>query len=105
MDNEALVDDDGDGLIEILDLTMLHNMRYNLEGTTYRTNIRGVADASGCPSSGCFGYELISNLSFDTDGDGTWSGDHSNGYTLDSDDSASPYFVVANGGWVPNRTP
>ena len=94
-------DADGDGLIEIFSLTRLHNMRYDLDGSHYRTNDSDVGDDFGCPDGGCFGYELISNLSFDANGNGhTWSG--SNGsYRLDSEDSAPPYFVVANGGWEP----
>ena len=96
------VDADGDGLIEIYNLTMLHNMRYDLDGTSYKTNGSDPGDNSGCPDSGCFGYELVSNLSFDADGDGsTWSGNHSNGYTLDSGDSAEPYFDTDDGGWEP----
>ena len=37
------VDSDHDGLIEIDSLLMLHNMRYNLAGTSYKTS-----DQLGC---------------------------------------------------------
>ena len=102
------VDDDGNGLIEIDSLEKLHNIRYNLIGTSYKTSDDDVGDKTGCGGIGelvkCNGYELTQNLSFDKDNDGTWSGDSTSGYTLDVDDNASPYFVVdaaGNGGWEP----
>ena len=108
------VDDDGDGLIEINSLLMLHNIRYNLDGTGFKApddNRDATGDKTGCGKTGsvvCNGYELTQDLSFDKDGDGnTWtvpppSPDSNNvGYTLDPDDSASPYFIVADGGWKP----
>ena len=91
--NTGKVDADGDGLIEIHDLTMLHNMRYNLAGTSYKDAADAVGITLGCPGGSCTGYELVSDLDFDKDGDGTtWSGDSTNGYTLDSGDSQAPYF-------------
>ncbi len=98
-----IVDEDGDGLIEIHDLAMLHNMRYDLAGLSYKTSTASVGDSSGCPALGCIGYELVQPLDFDTDDDGTWSGDSSQGYSLDENDSMAPYFVVdsAAGGWQP----
>ena len=102
------VDDDGDGLIEIDSLLMLHNIRHNLDGTGYKApddNRDATGDKTGCGKTGsvvCNGYELTQDLSFDKDGDGeTWSGDSSSGYTLDPEDNASPYFIVADGGWKP----
>ncbi len=98
-----IVDEDGDGLIEIHDLAMLHNMRYDLAGGSYKTSIASVGDSLGCPARGCIGYELMRDLDFDKDDNGTWSGDSSEGYSLDGDDSMAPYFVVdsAAGGWQP----
>ena len=52
------VDRDGDGLIEIDSLTMLHNMRYNLAGTSYKESADAPGAAYGCPAAGCRGYEL-----------------------------------------------
>ena len=99
------VDADSDGLIEIYDLTMLHNMRHNLSGTSYKDSASASGVTAGCPADTCKGYELVSDLDFDKDGDGrTWSGDSTNGYTLDGDDSQAPYFVTANGGWEPIGT-
>ena len=99
----AAVDPDGDGLIDIDDLTMLHNMRHNLAGTSYRTSATADGNTTGCPQGVCTGYELTGDLDFDTDGNGTWSGNSSDGYTLDANDSTAPYFEVTNGagGWQP----
>ena len=101
-------DNDNDGLIEIYSLTDLHNMRHNLEGTSYKTGAGSAGDSSGCPrdvDGGCFGYELMQDLDFDGDGDGgTWQEDSDGGYTLDADDSQADYFLVDEngaGGWLP----
>ena len=59
------VDVDDDGLIEIDTLERLYNIRYNLEGTSYKTSESDVGNASGCPSSGCVGYELTASFDFD----------------------------------------
>ena len=63
------VDDDNDGLIEISSLLMLHNMRFNLNGTHYDDSTS--SSNAGCPTRGCNGYELITDLNFDKDGDGS----------------------------------
>ncbi len=102
-----LVDEDGDGLIEIDDLTLLYDMglRHKLIGTVYEDSAAVFEDATGCPASGCIGYELTRDLDFDRDGDGAaWSGTSSLGYSLDQDDSMAPYFEVdaeGGGGWQP----
>ena len=98
-------DFDGDGLIDIYDLTMLHNMRYDLQGSSYKTSADGPGITTGCPQTGCSGYELTSDLDFDTDGDGTWR-ENSGAYMLDDKDSRAPYFVVSegSGGWEPIGT-
>ena len=102
---DDLADRDGNGLIEIDDLGMLHNMRYNLAGTGYKTSTASVGDSSGCPVTGCIGYELTGNLDFDLNGDGTsWSGNNEGSYTLDEGDSNDDYFLVDDdgaGGWLP----
>ena len=99
-------DADRDGLIEIHDLTMLHNMRHDLAGTSYKSNSTStIGNSLGCPAAGCNGYELVGNLDFDADGDGSsWTGDSAANYALDADDSHAPYFVVdhrSTGGWLP----
>ena len=98
----ANIDSDGDGLIDIRSLLMLHNMRYNLTGTSYKTNDSDTGLTTGCPSDTCSGYELLVSLNFDQDGDGsTWT-ESGGTYTLDSGDSQAPYFdVIGQGGWQP----
>ena len=55
-------DPDGDGLIEIYTAKMLHNIRYNVDGTSYRSVMNGGRNSSDCPSGGCHGYELTANI-------------------------------------------
>ncbi len=102
---EVAVDGDGDGLIEIRNLTMLHDMRHELTGAGYKISAGAEGNNLGCPAGGgCFGYELAQHLDFDTDGDGTWSGDSEGGYRLDPDDHHPDYFPVDEngvGGWRP----
>ena len=56
------IDDDGDGLIEITTATEFNNIRHNLDATSYKTSGAGSGDATGCPTSGCNGYELTANI-------------------------------------------
>ena len=99
------VDRDANGLIELYTLRQLHNMRYNLSGSSYKTHTAGTGSTAGCPNTGCNGYELMNDLDFDTDGDGqTWTQDSSGNYSLDSGDNTAPYFVIdssGSGGWQP----
>ena len=60
----ADVDIDNDGLIEISTLQQLDLMRYDLAGTSLN------GDSTGCPVTGCNGYELVADLDFDTNGNG-----------------------------------
>ena len=57
-------DSDNDGLIDIVTLRQLHNMRYNLYGTSYKTGENARAVTLGCPVDGCKGYELLNDLDF-----------------------------------------
>ena len=59
-----LADSDGDGLIDIHNLNALDNIRRNLLATSYMTDEDDQGDDSGCPESGCFGYELTRDLYF-----------------------------------------
>ena len=99
------VDRDANGLIELYTLTQLHNMRYNLSGSSYKTSTADTGSTTGCPNDACNGYELMNEVEFDTDGDGqSWTQDSSGNYSLDSGDSAAPYFVIdssGSGGWQP----
>ena len=102
---ERAVDEDRNGLIDIDSLTMLHNMRHDLAGTSYRSGADSVRNTIGCPDMGCTGYELTGNLDFDADGDGSsWTGNSNQGYLLDTGDSRALWFVVDSdgaGGWQP----
>lgn len=73
-------DADDDGLIEVANLAQLDAIRHDLDGDgsptpanpdTYAAAFPGAAAGMGCPElSGCTGYELVSNLDFDTNGNG-----------------------------------
>ena len=99
------VDRDANGLIELYTLRQLHNMRYDLNGSSYKTSAADTGSTIGCPDAGCNGYELMNDVELDTDGDGqSWTQDSSGNYSLDSGDSAAPYFVIdssGSGGWQP----
>ena len=65
------VDIDNDGLIEIDNIEGLNAIRYQPDGTGYRQEVTAPKITTGCPSTGCKGYELTRNLSFAEDSD--WS--------------------------------
>ena len=68
---DNFADFDGDGLIDIYNLEMLHNMRHNLAGTSYKNASDATGVTAGCPvDGGCTGYELMNDLDFDRNGDG-----------------------------------
>ena len=110
-------DTDDDALIEVNSLLQLDAIRFDLDGNgvadapkgsrgpdkgpndteqspnarRYRAAFPNAADNMGCPSSGCAGYELTANLTFDTDGD-------------NDIDSADGELSWNNGaGWTPHR--
>ena len=109
---DADIDNDNDGLIEIWTLEQLHNMRYDLAGSSYKTSSAGTGITTGASATepaNCddgnaattvvlCGYELMQDLDFDLDGDGTTVNPDG---TLDDGDNAVPYFVVSDGGWNP----
>ena len=71
-------DSDGDGLIEVANLEQLDAIRWDLDGdgspvsnaTGYYAAFPNAVAGMGCPDSECSGYELISDLDFDTNGNG-----------------------------------
>ena len=72
-------DADDDGLIEVTSLAQLNAIRWDLNGdgtptsanaSNYSAAFPNAASGMGCPSTGCTGYELTTNLDFDTNGDG-----------------------------------
>ena len=58
--------------------TQLNAIRWDLDGdgspssnaTGYNAAFPNAVAGMGCPDSGCSGYELISDLDFDTNGNG-----------------------------------
>lgn len=62
--NRTDYDLDDDGLIEINDWADLNEMR-NSYGNNYL-----YGSSAGCPVTGCAGFELTTDLDFDTDGNG-----------------------------------
>ncbi|MCD9460124.1 thrombospondin type 3 repeat-containing protein [Marinibactrum halimedae] len=68
--DNADIDDDNDRLIEIYTLEDLDKMRQSLDGSSFPdSNDTPVTD--GCGTGGCYGYELMADLNFDTNGNGT----------------------------------
>ena len=58
------IDEDGDGLIDIHTLEELNAMRYQLDGTGYRSSEGAPKVVVGCPGNKCKGYELMEDLDF-----------------------------------------
>ena len=73
-------DADADGLIEVSNLAQLDAIRYDMDGnglvadskeqTEYLTAFPGALEDMGCPVGGCSVYEVVSDLDFDTNGNG-----------------------------------
>ncbi|WP_353352625.1 hypothetical protein, partial [Oceaniserpentilla sp. 4NH20-0058] len=78
--NDGIVDADidGDGLIDITSLHRLDAMRYQLDGIGLRLTTDAGLDFSGCSivihqgiaQRRCHGYELVTDLDFDTNHNG-----------------------------------
>ena len=65
--NDSDIDNDDDGLIELCHLEDLNAMRYQLDGSGYKASQSAGKITTGCPNSGCKGYELVRNLDFQDD--------------------------------------
>ncbi len=73
-------DADDDGLIEVRNLAQLNAIRWDLDGdataddaanqAAYVAAFPSAASGWGCPTAGCAGYELVADLTFDSDSDG-----------------------------------
>ena len=59
-------DSDSNGLIELYSIEQLYTVRYNLDGTSWKTSVDAIALSIGCPLNGCRGYELKVSLDFAT---------------------------------------
>ena len=78
--NDGIIDADvdSDGLIDVASLEELNAIRFSLDGNGQRLGELDDLDSSGCPGlitegtmeQRCHGYELVSDLDFDTNGDG-----------------------------------
>ena len=62
-----ILDDDGNGLIEVYNIEQLNNVRYSLNGAGYRASNTAALMSNGCPTAGCSGYELVRDLDFAAD--------------------------------------
>ena len=97
------IDRDGDSLIDINTLSALHNMRYNLAGTSYKESSSDSGILCGrSADTTCIGYELRKSMTFDRDGDVRTYNTAS--YALDRDDHHASYFPITGsgvGGWQP----
>ena len=58
------IDEDDDGLIDIDTLEELNAIRYQLDGTGYRSSEGAPKVVVGCPENKCKGYELMEDLDF-----------------------------------------
>ncbi len=80
--SHRVIDEDGDGLVDIDYLEDLDAIRYQLDGSGYRADDESIKITSGCPSAGCRGYELLRDLDFNDAGSyrnaeknmGRWTG-------------------------------
>ena len=67
-DSTVDIDKDGDGLIELCDLEGINEMRYQLDGSGYKTSADATISRRGCPlvdgEEHCRGYELVRSLDF-----------------------------------------
>ena len=72
------VDDDNDGLIELHSLAELNMMRFNTNGSSLKPDADTDGSSEGCSyindlgdvNEWCFGYELVADVDFDTNGNG-----------------------------------
>ena len=107
-------DTDDDRLIEVRNWAQLHAIRYDLNGNGDATDAEYVAafpgrdtnaqTRMGCPSGmACQGYELMADLDFDFNGDGTVNAadfDTDGSGTTDSNDADNIYWNGGSG-WRP----
>ena len=57
-------DGNANGLIDIWTQEEFLNMQHNLAGTSYKTSASNIGVATGCPATGCNGYELLNEIRF-----------------------------------------
>ena len=90
-DGTVDIDKDGDGLIELCDLEGINEMRYQLDGSGYKTSEDATISRRGCPlvdgEEHCRGYELVRSLDFNA----------ADSYRANTTSSE----WTAGGGWLP----
>ena len=90
-DGTVDIDKDGDGLIELCDLEGINEMRYQLDGSGYKTSEDGTISRRGCllidGEERCRGYELVRSLDFNV----------ADSYRANTTSSE----WTAGGGWLP----
>ena len=91
-----IIDADNDGFIEIDNFDELYNIRYNLEGTGYKTSLEETEAVGGCPNYQCEGYELTRSLDFTNGSQYVARGINTNWRP----DNADPD-LATNDGWEP----
>ena len=104
------IDADSNGLIEVSTLAQLNTIRYQLDGAGYRAAADGALDKSGCPKrlyqgreeQRCSGYELMSDLDFDSIKDGVIDGaddywDGGKGWSPIGVSPSTPFTAIFNG--------
>ncbi|MYC84982.1 MAG: fibronectin type III domain-containing protein, partial [Acidimicrobiia bacterium] len=103
-------DEDNDGLIDVERLAQLNGIRYDLDGDGMVTDDTNTADVDeahayliafpnpvagmGCPAGGCTGYELVSDLDFDENGNNTRDDTYTTGEGWDPIDDDSNLFTA-----------
>ena len=65
--NDADIDNDNDGLIEICHLEDLDAVRHVPDGSGYQPYSDAAKSIKGCGPDGCNGYELVRDLDFEAD--------------------------------------
>ena len=63
-----IIDENGNGLVDINYLEDLDAIRHQVDGSGYRADVGEIKITSGCPSEGCKGYELLRDLDFNDTG-------------------------------------
>ncbi len=96
-------DTDDDGLIEVDSLEKLDAMRWDLDGdgvsadAGYLAVFTTPAEGLGCPNAVCSGYELDTDLTFDSNADGTVDASDHSGDWWDSGAGWAPIGTDTNG--------
>ncbi|MRX26971.1 hypothetical protein [Kangiella sp. HZ709] len=100
--SRADVDIDDDGWIEIYTIEDLNAMRNHLDGSAFSDGADNVNNSTGCPVSGCNGYELMNDLDFDPFDASQWYWNNGAGW-VPIGDFNTPFNATFNGnGFVIN---